>query len=286
MIPSLLSYLLLALTIVGLWLPRWRGVPLWIVPFTLSLLFALWLGQVTASGLMAIAAMLVLAQTARTASGWQQGLSLLLLAVVALLLGAHRLPGFEPTLLIAEQVVKPGSLPYEKWIGFDKAVVVVALLGIYAPRRGITTWRVVMGATWLGITTATVVVVMGLALLAGRIELVVAPLPLPLLFAWATSNLLVTVMAEEALFRGVIQRALMARYGVRGVGGVAAVVLPASLFGLAHIGGGWEYVALATVAGAGYGAIYLLTRRLEGAIAAHFLLNSTHLLLFSYPGLG
>jgi membrane protease YdiL (CAAX protease family) len=55
------------------------------------------------------------------------------------------------------------------------------------------------------------------------------------------------------------------------------------LFGLAHIAGGWRYVALATVAGAGYGTVFYRSRRIEASILAHFTLNAVHFLLFTYP---
>jgi membrane protease YdiL (CAAX protease family) len=55
------------------------------------------------------------------------------------------------------------------------------------------------------------------------------------------------------------------------------------LFGVAHFGGGWSYVALATAAGLGYGLIYHRTKSIEMAMLAHFGLNATHFLLFTYP---
>jgi membrane protease YdiL (CAAX protease family) len=44
-------------------------------------------------------------------------------------------------------------------------------------------------------------------------------------------------------------------------------------------------VLLATVAGLFYGAAYLRTRRIEGAILTHFALNAVHFLAFTYPAL-
>ena len=45
------------------------------------------------------------------------------------------------------------------------------------------------------------------------------------------------------------------------------------------------YVALAAVAGAGYGWAYLRTQRIEASILTHFALNAVHFFGFTYPAL-
>jgi hypothetical protein len=45
------------------------------------------------------------------------------------------------------------------------------------------------------------------------------------------------------------------------------------------------YVALATIAGLGYGWIYQRTGRIEASILTHFALNAVHFFAFSYPAL-
>ena len=57
------------------------------------------------------------------------------------------------------------------------------------------------------------------------------------------------------------------------------------LFGLAHAGGGATWLAVATIAGLGYAAIYARTRRIEGAILVHFAVNAAHFIGFTYPRL-
>jgi membrane protease YdiL (CAAX protease family) len=57
------------------------------------------------------------------------------------------------------------------------------------------------------------------------------------------------------------------------------------LFVIAHAAGGWRYVALAAVAGAGYGTVFYRSRSIEMSILAHFALNCAHFLLFTYPAL-
>ena len=104
-------------------------------------------------------------------------------------------------------------------------------------------------------------------------------------FVWAWKNLFYTCVAEEAFFRGVVQRQLSnvverLRFGVHLSVGAAAV-----FFGLVHYAGGIAYMVLATVAGIGYGWAYQRTGRIEASILTHFLLNCAHFLFFTYPAL-
>ena len=86
-------------------------------------------------------------------------------------------------------------------------------------------------------------------------------------------------------FRGLIQAQLGACFLGRRYGSAVAIGISSLLFGLAHFSGGLPYVGLADVAGVGYGIIYQRSGRVEFSIAAHFLLNATHFLLFTYPAL-
>ncbi len=73
-------------------------------------------------------------------------------------------------------------------------------------------------------------------------------------------------MAEEAFFRGFIQKNLSLMMKKIRHGDYLALLIAALLFGLAHYAGGTKYVILATVAGMGYGWVYLTTKRIEGSI--------------------
>ena len=110
-----------------------------------------------------------------------------------------------------------------------------------------------------------------------------APKLTSLFWPWAAINLLSTCMSEEAFFRGFIQAELSRRLCAVRSGSVIAVACSAVLFGMAHLAGGPAYVAVATVAGLGYGAVFQCSGRIEMSILAHFALNATHFLLFSYP---
>ena len=104
------------------------------------------------------------------------------------------------------------------------------------------------------------------------------------IWIWAFINLLITCVAEEAFFRGIIQHHLMQRLTALTKYAVpVAVMVTAFLFGLAHFAGGIQYIIIATIAGIGYGIIYAKTRNLLDSILVHFLANLVHFIFFTYP---
>jgi uncharacterized protein len=204
------------------------------------------------------------------------GLAAAGLLVLALLLGLHVLPGFHNFLVLDDVVLSAGAAPYTLYLNVDKTVVGICILGLcYGSllRRGLDWGRALRRAVPLIAINTVVVALFAMAL--GYLQW--QPKWTPLFWLWAANNLLFTCLSEEALFRGFIQRELT-RYGAW-----VAIAVSSVLFGLAHFGGGWTYVALATAAGAGYGLIYHRTKSIEMAMLAHFALNATHFLLFTYP---
>jgi CAAX protease family protein len=117
-----------------------------------------------------------------------------------------------------------------------------------------------------------------------KIRLYLLKFPLQF-YVWAWANLFFTCVAEEALFRGFLQRHFHGSLkGIR-YGGILALVAASVLFGVAHYAGGVSYIVLATVAGLGYGWIYQRTNSIEASILTHFTLNAAHFVFFTYPAL-
>jgi membrane protease YdiL (CAAX protease family) len=133
------------------------------------------------------------------------------------------------------------------------------------------------------IALATVAAVMAASLALGFVR--VDPRWTPLFWAWAPINLLLTCAGEEAFFRGFLQGEVARVLDGRPHAATLAIATGAILFGLAHAAGGWRYVLVATVAGIGYSLAYQRTGRIEAPILAHFAVNATHFLLFTYPAL-
>ena len=81
-----------------------------------------------------------------------------------------------------------------------------------------------------------------------------------------------TALAEELVFRGIVQRSI--ENSTRGTwwGRWAALAIASLLFGLAHLPDP-RYVALATLAGAAYGLVYQRTGQLLAPVLTHALVD-------------
>lgn len=204
-------------------------------------------------------------------------------ALVGLLLGLHLLPGFSNPVVVRDEILSPGALPYRQYMNFDKTLGAVILVGCtgWTAMRSRDQWALALRRT-VPVMLGTVAIVMlgSLALDHVRFE----PRWTSWFYVWAPLNLLTTCMSEEAFFRGFAQtelRHLLPQRYARAI----AVVASGALFGAAHAAGGWRYVLLAGIAGTGYALAYERTARLEMSILTHFALNTVHFLLFTYPAL-
>ncbi len=217
-------------------------------------------------------------------SGW------LLLALTALAGALHLLPGIQNPLLVDAQQLTADAIPYTLYANFDKGWAgYCLLLAIWpAQRSDKLLSSKLRSAYWRGfwpVWPLTVLLALGLAMTLGLIQ----PAPKWPEFAlqFVFCNLLLTCVAEEAFFRGLLQRPLVNKLQQRGFATNTtawfAIVAVSLLFGLVHLAGGWAYALVATVASIGYGWAYQRSGRIEVAIVAHFALNLLHLCLFTYP---
>ncbi len=96
-------------------------------------------------------------------------------------------------------------------------------------------------------------------------------------------NLGVTVLAEEAFFRLLLQRHIASWFGDAALGPWIAGGVAALLFALAHTETPGPAMLLFLIAGAAYSAVFALSGRLSMAILTHFGVNILHFLLLEYP---
>jgi membrane protease YdiL (CAAX protease family) len=220
------------------------------------------------------------------APGWLRivlvTLAVLGILLLGLLLGMHALPGFHNYLALDKVVLSPGAEPYTLYLNFDKTLVGICLLGLCY--RGLLSRTSEWGQALRGGLPAMVLNVLIVAAGAMAIGyLTWQPKWTSLFWIWAPVNLFFTCLSEEAFFRGFIQRELTLALGDSRFGSALAIGVSAALFGLAHFAGGVSYVVLAAAAGVGYAVIFHITRSIEMSMLAHFALNTTHFLLFTYP---
>ena len=238
---------------------------------TLWLGFGLAIGTIGYLGLALGAAFVALVLLGeRRLPGWLWR-TLVLLASIAL--AAHLVPGFTPSQLWSPRTISPDAPAYALRLPWDKALVGLTLLawwlGRPSPARG--DWR---RALPIGLTTLL------LTPLAAWLIGVVAWQPKwpDGLMLWLAVNLGVAVLAEELLFRGLLQPALIARLGTW-----PGLLLTAALFGAAHLPFSPAFALVATLAGLGYGLVFQRSGQLRWAIALHAGVNLLHFLLLSYP---
>ncbi|BDH45423.1 CAAX amino protease [Salmonella enterica subsp. enterica serovar Choleraesuis] len=201
----------------------------------------------------------------------------LLLVALAVALTVHLVPGFTNLKVLNGVHVGPHSLPFSMYYNFDKALVpfvlLLALPGLFVHKAGRTRpfWH------W-GLLAAAIPGLLLLAVALGGLRFE------PHLPAWlgkfALANLFFVCLAEEALFRGYLQRRLM-----HFLSPGQALAASAVIFGLLHCAGGPLLVIFAGLAGVIYGLAWLWSGRLWVAVLFHFALNCVHLLLFTYPAL-
>lgn len=284
------TYLLLTLAILGLWIGAARPAPaardaFWIVPFLASLGTALAADIVQPIGLMWIAAFAVSVYifSHLPRAGWPRVAAGA--AIVALTAGlmAHRLPGFNNPRVIAWRQFSADALPFRLHLNFDKTLVGLFLLGWCHGRISrAAEWRAAL-RSMAPRAAVIIAVLLALSLASGYVRF--DPKFPPEAWLWLWANLCLTCMAEEAIFRGFIQAQLARKWSDLPHGKWLALVIAAGLFGLAHFGGGLAYVALSTLAGLGYGWVYLRTGKIEASILTHFAVNAVHFLGFTYPAL-
>lgn len=224
----------------------------------------------------AVAALVAFRIYDRRSRVWQ-GISEVLLVVMAAALLLHLIPGFNNPRQINAVQVGARSLPFSFSFNFDKALIPFLLLACMPtlfkaeahPPRTPLLWLVPVAAIPLLLVSAV-----GLGGLAFEPHLP------DWLGAFALANLFFVSLAEEAFFRGYLQQRLRQKWG-----GTIALVATALLFGVAHASGGVLLMIFAGLAGLIYGLVWHWSGRLWLATACHFALNMVHLLLFTYPAL-
>ena len=285
-----LTFLLLAAAVLSAWLPRLRltascdsGIALWPLLLTAATASGMVEGFVQWRGAAAIAVLVALATLSRCANDRLVRISSTgVVMLLALALALHAMPGFDNPTVVAGTHLSPHASPYTLRLNFDKASAGLVLLACYSPRCATSEhWLVVLRSTTV-VLLVTALAVFGAAAMMGYASW--APKLPEFTLAFLGANLLFTCVAEEAFFRGLVQR------WVASLGGgnwhvLATIVLSAALFAVAHAAGGPLLVTFAALAGLGYATAFTFAQRIEAAILTHFGINTLHFLLFTYPNL-
>lgn len=282
------TYTLLALSICAVWLPSLQfgnGLNLfpWLALFCSAIVSAYAAGIIHAAALPSLVLLLLFAFLAarNRATRAQRFVFGTGTALLALALAMHRLPGFDNPVLLADIKLSADAAPFTLYANFDKGAAGLVLIALLCRRaKSVADFSYAMHSA-LPVILATTVVVLITAVGIGFVR-VEFKLSSHILMFFAV-NLFFSVIAEEAFFRGFLQERLANVFSSARLGNAFAVAASALLFGAAHFAGGTKFAVLAALAGLGNALAYARSRRIESAIATHFVLNAAHFLGFTYP---
>ncbi len=176
--------------------------------------------------------------------------------------------------------VSENAFPFSMYFNLDKTFLGVYILGFSAKESAaslpeiiqkVLLYLLVMAILFFGIT-------MSLAYVKWDLK---GP---SYTLIWMLNNLFFVCVAEEAVFRKLIQDKIIKWVSKPSLYWFS-ILITSFLFGIVHLQGGIVYVILASIAGLFYGHLYYVTKRIESAVLLHFLFNLVHFLLFTYPAL-
>jgi len=274
------SFFFLFIAIAAVWLKSWPF--LWKGCVFCSVFLAVFSGLVEWFGLTALASILAASWLAAKESlglGIRR-LALALVIVLAVVITFPLIPN-HPFIVVSDAFIssmsKGYTLRYSYLNGMTGLILLASFVRLAETKRE---WRdVLRDALFVGFWVC--LSLMGIALFVGYVRF--DPKLPPIAPYWLLGNLFLTCVGEEAFFRGVLLEQFERAFSFYSGKKALALIASSFLFGLKHFKGGPLYVLLAGVAGLFYGAAYLRNRRIEASIGVHFILNSLHFFLFSYP---
>ncbi len=281
-----LCYGFLYLSVLLLWAPSNNKIPSWSLALLLSIILGLVSHQIEMVSLLPIVllALAVYYSQAEKAAIFVRLIAGFVVVILGVGLAAHQLPGFHNLKVLDHVYISSNAIPFTLYLNFDKTIVGILILGFGCVRISRKSeWVRLLKQLMFKVPIVILVIIMSAFIL----NYVKFDFKIPNgFFIWALTNLLFVSMTEEAFFRGFIQKNVSLMMKKIKYGDYWALLIAAILFGLAfHYTGGVKYALLATVAGMGYGWVYLTTQRVEGSILTHFGLNLVHILFFTYPAL-
>ncbi len=203
----------------------------------------------------------------------------------SLALALHWVPGFNNLPIVIDERITSDAIDFTLYANFDKAMAGLFLCAyFYSNKKTLKADSNKAGPLNVKqpilIAIATVLASLTAALMLGLVSF--NPKVPDFWLAFIAINLLFTCVAEEALFRGLLQTKLSKIITPSRLA-ILAPLITACIFALAHFAGGINYVLVSFIAGLGYGYVFYKTQRLEWAILCHWLVNVCHFFLFTYP---
>ncbi len=255
----LLAFMLSICSLLSLWIHKtfW----LWVPPLGLSLICMYTSGHLTIMAFIPLGILILTLIGLRwNATGLYRFILVALTLIISGGLFYHMLPGFGPLISFVGNSVN-----------YEKLIAALLLLGFLVPIISTKSSWIVFSKTSLPFA------------LIGSLGIIFLSLSIkPQL--WHTKNLtglligslihfIMTILPEEALVRGFIQKEFFQWIGGGIKGHVCAVVLSSCLYALLHVV--WitdlSLLGILLLSNLIYGFLYQITRQIEGPLLCHFL---------------
>jgi membrane protease YdiL (CAAX protease family) len=279
---NLLTYFVLLLAVFVCWKSSFRAG---LIAITVSSIAGFIFGRIQLIGLLwcLLCGLTIWSAVNPSLSKWVRWLSMGIFLVIGVAMSNHLLPGFNNLLVIDRLQFSSDSAPFTMYLNFDKTVVGILIYLFILKENERAYWKRTDVAITMKTWALLVVLMLPIALSIhyARID---PKLPSQT-WLWALNNLFFVCVAEESLFRGLIQCRLTKLVPQSSRWKWLPLAISSLLFGLDHYEGGLTYILLATIAGLFYGYTYWKTTKIETSISVHFSFNLTHFLFFSYPSM-
>ena len=284
----LLCYGLMACAALAIWVkPNTRVW--WTLFYTASAGVGLWRGILTENAviLMGIFWALSYYGYANFKPRSRMMAQVVMISLTGLLL-LHYFEGFEPWIIVRHLHLGHRYLPFTHFVFYEHAFIGVCLLGMGAlPNliRHYPEWKVMFRDAW-PIAVTAIVSIYVLAGFSDHVDIDWGWTHYLKIFAF--TNLFFVCIAEEAIFRGMIQRPMTSLFerwniGKVDIGPSVAMIITVGLYSLRHYYSGLEVMIYAMLTGTFYAYAYMKTRRVEACIFVHWCVNVVHFLSFTYP---
>ena len=279
-IEILLTYGFLLLGVLAIWLkPKgFKRIPLWLLLTAVAFIFAIIFNRASLVSLIYSIVFGCCVYYYYKKETYILFITLLILAIPLLL----HLPFLEfNNYKFLDQIrLTENASPYSLYFNFDKTLVGIFIVALSYKAVKINP-KQLFKLLVINLVVMSILF-LGLAIVLGYSKF--EPKWPSFTLVWILVNLFSTCLAEEAIFRKLIQQhiydSISGKYTA-----ILSISIASILFGLVHYNGGILYVLLATIAGLFYGYIYYKTKRIESSMLLHVAFNLIHILLFTYPSI-
>lgn len=215
-------------------------------------------------------------------SGIGRVMVIFIIILISLGFSFHLFPNVHNWLLADSLHLSQGAPPFTYYWNFDKPFIGLFVLGFHLHLLRTKEELKPILTKAIAITFCFIALFLTGALLSGIVSFDFKFSSLTPI--WLIGNLFFTVIPEEAFFRGFLQQELTKAIPTK-TGSYIANFIISILFAIAHIFfiSNPAYILLAFLASFFYGLLYQITRSIEVAIFAHYLLNVIHFIFFTYP---